>query len=335
MSRRQHLLHRCDPLCGSPLEAAFSRRVARPRLAERRPPATTLSTVPIDVFSDGDPVLRARRRNAIEKYRDDEGFIKEEVKGAPVNEFQKKGLAAVRVSREFPWLLLDIVIFCVETLPISGTTSCVVRFASSPAKIGFFKNIHEHSSTSWPFIPYFITLARNQAMSLAVLRVIRLVRFFRIFKTEPPLQGDFRSWTDAESIRKGSSACSCSSCSSALILFSSAVYFAEADSADKSHFDSSSIGILWLLGDATKLSDFPDSIATSPAQNSDLQIGCGSLLQAQASTPTQASGQASTPITIRLQDSHDCQLRAALPVGAFQREKQVSVLLFGARHARD
>ncbi len=259
--------------------------------------------VPLDVFSEeikfyelGDEV--------IEKYREDEGFIKEEEKPLPENEFQRR----VWLLFEYPEssmparliaifsvsiILLSIVIFCLETLPefkhyrlVNGTepnstaetieeddipkfsepffiieTACIiwftsellVRFASCPEKLGFFKNIMNLIDIV-AIIPYFITLgtviadeskSNNQAMSLAILRVIRLVRVFRIFKLSRHSKGlQILGQTLKASMRElgllifflfiG------------VILFSSAVYFAEADSED-SHFKSIPDAFWWAV----------------------------------------------------------------------------------------
>ena len=263
--------------------------------------------VPLDVFSEeikfyelGDEV--------IEKYREDEGFIKEEEKPLPENEFQRR----VWLLFEYPEssmparliaifsvsiILLSIVIFCLETLPefkhyrivnetegANGTgstmgaveeddipkfsepffiieTACIiwftsellVRFASCPEKLGFFKNIMNLIDIV-AIIPYFITLgtviadeskSNNQAMSLAILRVIRLVRVFRIFKLSRHSKGlQILGQTLKASMRElgllifflfiG------------VILFSSAVYFAEADSED-SHFKSIPDAFWWAV----------------------------------------------------------------------------------------
>jgi potassium voltage-gated channel Shaker-related subfamily A protein len=242
--------------------------------------------VPLDVFSE-EIKFYELGEDAIEKYREDEGYIKEEEKPLPENEFQKKvwllfeypeSSMAARLCAIFSVtiILLSIVIFCLETLPefkhyrlvngtINGTgdtiqeddipkfnepffiieTTCIiwftsellVRFASCPDKLIFFKNIMNLIDIV-AIIPYFITLgtviadeskSNNQAMSLAILRVIRLVRVFRIFKLSRHSKGlQILGQTLKASMRElgllifflfiG------------VILFSSAVYFAEADS---------------------------------------------------------------------------------------------------------
>uniref|UniRef100_A0A3B5LJV2 Ion transport domain-containing protein n=1 Tax=Xiphophorus couchianus TaxID=32473 RepID=A0A3B5LJV2_9TELE len=130
--------------------------------------------------------------------------------------------------------------FIVETLCIIWFSfEFLVRFFACPSKAGFFGNIMNIIDIV-AIIPYFITLgtelaerpedsqAGQQAMSLAILRVIRLVRVFRIFKLSRHSKGlQILGQTLKASMRElgllifflfiG------------VILFSSAVYFAEAD----------------------------------------------------------------------------------------------------------
>ncbi|KAI4889164.1 hypothetical protein NFI96_000953 [Prochilodus magdalenae] len=248
----------------------------------------------------------------MEKFREDEGFIKEEERALPAGDFQRqiwllfeypessgpaRGIAIVSVLV----ILVSIVIFCLETLPefrdndesdardarvsvtplhllhhypenvhanvtdalslsLSGApfsdpffvveTLCIVwfsfellvRFFACPSKATFSKNIMNIIDIV-AIIPYFITLGTElaerqqgngggqQAMSLAILRVIRLVRVFRIFKLSRHSKGlQILGQTLKASMRElgllifflfiG------------VILFSSAVYFAEADDPD-------------------------------------------------------------------------------------------------------
>uniref|UniRef100_A0A4W3IS99 Potassium voltage-gated channel subfamily A member 2-like n=1 Tax=Callorhinchus milii TaxID=7868 RepID=A0A4W3IS99_CALMI len=132
--------------------------------------------------------------------------------------------------------------FITETLCIMWFSfELLVRFFSSPSKPGFFKNIMNIIDIV-AIIPYFITLFTElvhhqsngqQAMSLAILRVIRLVRVFRIFKLSRHSKGlQILGKTLQASLRElgllmfflfiG------------VILFSSAVYFAESDDPDSS-----------------------------------------------------------------------------------------------------
>ncbi|TPP65797.1 Potassium voltage-gated channel protein Shaker [Fasciola gigantica] len=308
--------------------------------------------VPIDVFTEEIHFYEIDE-NAIEKYRDDEGFIREDVKVLPENYFQRKiwllfeypeSSLAARIIAIFSIIviILSIVIFCIETLPnfkhykvvslmdyeytmfgtmmsnysaearqtlatrinngsqladvnfgvdcsftTAGTykdiygclviaeddipaieepffvveTVCIiwftfdllVRFASSPEKITFFKNIMNFIDIV-AIIPYFITLgtmiadesrSQNQAMSLAILRVIRLVRVFRIFKLSRHSKGlQILGQTLKASTRElGLLVFFLLIC---VILFSSAVYFAEIDS-DRTYFRSIPDAFWWAV----------------------------------------------------------------------------------------
>ena len=257
--------------------------------------------VPLDVFSE-EIKFYELGEEVIEKYREDEGFIKEEEKPLPENEFQKRvwllfeypeSSMAARLIAIFSVsiILLSIIIFCLETLPefrhyrvANGTnnksesiedddiprfnepffiieTACIiwftsellVRFASCPDKLAFFKNIMNLIDIV-AIIPYFITLgtviadeskSNNQAMSLAILRVIRLVRVFRIFKLSRHSKGlQILGQTLKASIRELGLLIFFLFIS--VILFSSAVYFAEADS-EKSHFKSIPDAFWWAV----------------------------------------------------------------------------------------
>nr|XP_012788636.1 unnamed protein product [Sorex araneus] len=141
--------------------------------------------------------------------------------------------------------------FLVETLCIVWFTfELLVRFSACPSKPAFFRNVMNIIDLVAIF-PYFITLGTElvqqheqpsgggsgggqngqQAMSLAILRVIRLVRVFRIFKLSRHSKGlQILGKTLQASMRElgllifflfiG------------VILFSSAVYFAETDDDD-------------------------------------------------------------------------------------------------------
>ncbi|XP_053320647.1 potassium voltage-gated channel subfamily A member 2-like [Spea bombifrons] len=244
--------------------------------------------VPVDIFLE-EIKFYELGEDVIEIFRDDEGFIKEEERPLPDNDFQRqvwllfeypessgpaRGIAIVSVLI----ILISIVIFCLETLPefreevrlsgerilINGTRSfkdspftdpfflietlCIiwfsfellVRFFACPSKPAFFKNMMNVIDIV-AIIPYFITLGTElaeqqgsngqQAMSLAILRVIRLVRVFRIFKLSRHSKGlQILGKTLQASMRElgllifflfiG------------VILFSSAVYFAETDDPD-------------------------------------------------------------------------------------------------------
>ncbi|XP_054012207.1 potassium voltage-gated channel protein Shaker isoform X9 [Hylaeus anthracinus] len=256
--------------------------------------------VPLDVFSEEIKFYELGEL-ATNKFREDEGFIKEEEKPLPADEFQRKiwllfeypessqGARVVAIISVFV-ILLSIVIFCLETLPefkhykVFNTTLnvtkieedevpditdpfflietiCIiwftfelsVRFLACPNKLNFFRDVMNFIDII-AIIPYFITLgtvmaengedfdlpkapvspqdkSTNQAMSLAILRVIRLVRVFRIFKLSRHSKGlQILGRTLKASMRElgllifflfiG------------VVLFSSAVYFAEAGTQD-------------------------------------------------------------------------------------------------------
>ncbi|XP_061543501.1 potassium voltage-gated channel subfamily A member 3-like [Phycodurus eques] len=247
--------------------------------------------VPVDIFSEEIRFYQLGE-DAVEKFREDEGFIGEEERVVPKNHFQKqiwllfeypessgpaRGIAIVSVLV----ILISIAIFCTETLPEfrderdrrcaqlapdsnataggpSSATSpfadpffvvetlCIVWFSfellvrlfACPSKTSFSRNIMNVIDVV-AIVPYFITLGTElaetesggggqQATSLAILRVIRLVRVFRIFKLSRHSKGlQILGRTLKASMRElgllifflfiG------------VILFSSAVYFAEAD----------------------------------------------------------------------------------------------------------
>lgn len=126
--------------------------------------------------------------------------------------------------------------FVIETVCIIWFSfELIMRFSSCPSKLHYFRNMMNFIDLI-AIIPYFVTLGTilagsaetNQAMSLAILRVIRLVRVFRIFKLSRHSKGlQILGRTLRASMRElgllifflliG------------VILFSSAVYFAEQD----------------------------------------------------------------------------------------------------------
>ncbi|XP_045556279.1 potassium voltage-gated channel subfamily A member 1-like [Salmo salar] len=257
--------------------------------------------VPLDMFSE-EIKFYELGAEAMEKFREDEGFIREEEKPLPEKEFQRqvwllfeypessgpaRGIAIVSVMV----ILISIVIFCLETLPelkedprgrmetVGNVTfyykpniltdpffivetlciiwfsfELIVRFFACPSKAAFFKNMM-NTIDIVAIIPYFITLGTElaedqegkekpseQAASLAILRVIRLVRVFRIFKLSRHSKGlQILGQTLKASMRElgllifflfiG------------VILFSSAVYFAEAE--EKESFFTSIPDAFW------------------------------------------------------------------------------------------
>ncbi|CAB0005546.1 unnamed protein product [Nesidiocoris tenuis] len=158
--------------------------------------------------------------------------------------------------------------FLIETICIVWFTfELSVRFLACPSKMNFCRDVMNIIDII-AIIPYFITLATvvaeeedlshipkapvspqdkstNQAMSLAILRVIRLVRVFRIFKLSRHSKGlQILGRTLKASMRElgllifflfiG------------VVLFSSAVYFAEAGS-ENSFFKSIPDAFWWAV----------------------------------------------------------------------------------------
>ncbi|KAM9311302.1 potassium voltage-gated channel subfamily A member 1 [Gastrophryne carolinensis] len=256
--------------------------------------------VPLDMFSE-EIKFYELGEEAMEKFREDEGFIKEEERPLPEKEFQRQvwllfeypessGPARIIAIVSVMVILISIVIFCLETLPelkeerlfsrkVDNSTvyyktniftdpffvvetlciiwfsfELVVRFFACPSKPEFFKNIMNFIDIV-AIIPYFITLGteiaeqdgpqKGEATSLAILRVIRLVRVFRIFKLSRHSKGlQILGQTLKASMRElgllifflfiG------------VILFSSAVYFAEAEEGE-SHFSSIPDAFWWAV----------------------------------------------------------------------------------------
>lgn len=145
--------------------------------------------------------------------------------------------------------------FIIETVCIVWFTSeLLVRFAAAPDHVAFFLNAMNIIDLL-AIAPYFITLAtifadegrsNNQAMSLAVLRVIRLVRVFRIFKLSRHSKGlQILGQTIRASMRElGLLVFFLFIC---VILFSSAVYFAESNPSHESHFKSIPDAFWWAV----------------------------------------------------------------------------------------
>ncbi|KAL3058254.1 hypothetical protein OYC64_010431 [Pagothenia borchgrevinki] len=269
------------------------------------------ANVPLDVFAN-EMVFYELGHEAMEQFREDEGFVTEPEVLLPTNELKRqfwllfeypesssaaKSVALVSVFV----IVISIVIFCLETLPvfredsdfhpaltqlINGTqgsgppikdvfayltdpffiveTICIiwfcfevgVRFIVCPSKRDFFNNIM-NTIDIVSIIPYFVTLGTelattpdedlnsSQNMSLAILRIIRLVRVFRIFKLSRHSKGlQILGQTLKASMRElgllifflfiG------------VILFSSAIYFAEVDEPE-THFVSIPDGFWWAV----------------------------------------------------------------------------------------
>lgn len=266
------------------------------------------ANVPVDTFSEEIKYFQLDSE-AIEKFKADEGFVKEKVKDLPTNEFQK----LIWLTFEYPEssfaakvialisvvvITISIVIFCVETLPdfqkfkidknssavfkasspfiivednlpnwkepfflieticiVWFTMEMLIRYSSCPNKMEYFKdvmNIIDFVS----IIPYFITLgslmvatddqhSSGQSSSLTILRVIRLVRVFRIFKLSRHSKGlQILGQTLKSSIKE--LALLVFFLLISVILFSSAIYFVEADESE-SYFRSIPGAFWWAV----------------------------------------------------------------------------------------
>ncbi|XP_024909478.1 potassium voltage-gated channel subfamily A member 1 isoform X2 [Cynoglossus semilaevis] len=188
--------------------------------------------VPFDIFSE-EVKFYELGEEAILKFREDEGFVKEEEKPLPDDEFKRqiwllfeypessspaRGIAVVSVLV----IVISIVIFCLETLP---------EFRDEKEYLQPQHNSTQPDHGFTPFNdPFFIVETGNgqQAMSFAILRIIRLVRVFRIFKLSRHSKGlQILGHTLRASMRE--LALLIFFLVIGVILFSSAVYFAEAD----------------------------------------------------------------------------------------------------------
>ncbi|XP_054998053.1 potassium voltage-gated channel subfamily A member 5 [Sorex araneus] len=166
-------------------------------------------------------------------------------------------LSGPTVAPLLPRTLADPFFIVETTCVVWFTFELLVRFFACPSKAEFSRNIMNIIDVVAIF-PYFITLGTElaerqpgggqngqQAMSLAILRVIRLVRVFRIFKLSRHSKGlQILGKTLQASMRElgllifflfiG------------VILFSSAVYFAEADNQE-THFSSIPDAFWWAV----------------------------------------------------------------------------------------
>uniref|UniRef100_A0A3G2STN1 Voltage-gated potassium channel Kv1.7b n=1 Tax=Petrocephalus soudanensis TaxID=91712 RepID=A0A3G2STN1_9TELE len=239
--------------------------------------------VPLDVFMEelrfyelGDEVIA--------RFREDEGFVKEEPRPLPAGALQRylwmlfehpESSSGARIIAiiSIMVIIVSIAIFCLETMPEfkkeerevhhgsnSSTgghsaadlflepffmveTICIcwfsfelfMRFSCAPSKIHFFKDVMNVIDFV-AIIPYFVTLGTeladtkggSPAATLAIIRVIRLVRVFRIFKLSRHSKGlQILGQTLRASLRE--LALLIFFLFIGVILFSSAVYFAEAD----------------------------------------------------------------------------------------------------------
>ncbi|XP_029542715.1 potassium voltage-gated channel subfamily A member 10-like [Oncorhynchus nerka] len=268
--------------------------------------------VPLEIFAK-EIVFYKLGKEAMEQFREIEGFITEPEPLLPTNEVHKQfwllfeypesSSAARSVALVSVFVIvISIFIFCLETLPefrddvdfittfslgLNGTqegpasvqnnlftyftdpffiveTICIVwfcfelgvRFVVCPSKSDFFHDIM-NTIDIVSIIPYFVTMVTelwttpdtdinsSQNMSLAILRIIRLVRVFRIFKLSRHSKGlQILGQTLKASMRElgllifflfiG------------VILFSSAIYFAEVDEP-QTQFVSIPDGFWWAV----------------------------------------------------------------------------------------
>ncbi|XP_066498294.1 potassium voltage-gated channel subfamily A member 1 [Hoplias malabaricus] len=247
------------------------------------------ANIPLDVFMEE---LRFYElgEDIMARFKEDEGFPKEEPRQLPENELQKKlwmlfehpessGGARIIAIISVMVIVVSILIFCLETLPefrterepkeqqssntnSTGTqhtapspfqdpfflveTMCIcwfsfellMRFSCSPSKMHFFKDVM-NVIDFFAIIPYFVTVGTELAKSkgggtstsLAIIRVIRLVRVFRIFKLSRHSKGlQILGQTLKASLRE--LALLIFFLFIGVIIFSSAVYFAEVDNPD-------------------------------------------------------------------------------------------------------
>ena len=189
---------------------------------------------------------------------------------------ESSGLARMVAILSVTIILLSIVIFCLETMPefkayeeqaqynnpffiietlcvIWFTLELICRFSSSPCKWAFVRDLM-NAFDFVAILPYFIenfsllvgsSSENNKTMSLAIIRVIRLVRVFRIFKLSRHSTGlQILGRTLRASMRE--LGLLIFFLGIGVVVFSSAVYFAEVDS-DVSNFSSIPDAFWWAV----------------------------------------------------------------------------------------
>ena len=189
---------------------------------------------------------------------------------------ESSGLARMVAILSVTIILLSIVIFCLETMPefkvyqdeaalnnpffiieticvIWFTMELICRFSSSPCKWTFVRDLM-NAFDFLAILPYFIenfsrlvgnSSDNNKTMSLAIIRVIRLVRVFRIFKLSRHSTGlQILGRTLRASMRE--LGLLIFFLGIGVVVFSSAVYFAEVDS-DVSNFSSIPDAFWWAV----------------------------------------------------------------------------------------
>lgn len=143
--------------------------------------------------------------------------------------------------------------FIVETICICWFSfELIMRFISAPSKTLFFKDVM-NVIDFFAILPFFVTLGTELAkdkgtqpsVSLALIRIIRLVRVFRIFKLSRHSKGlQILGQTLKASLRE--LALLIFFLFIGVIIFSSAVYFAEVDS-DGTYFTSIPEAFWWAV----------------------------------------------------------------------------------------
>ena len=222
-----------------------------------RPP-----TIPMRLFAEDVRFFQLGDK-AFMKLQKEEGYIQDAERPLPINNLQRKiwelfeypdtSLAArILAIWSVAVIVVSITVFCVETLPqyekkdtgnideqqpwVSFEIGCIawftfeylVRLFASPSKWNFLKSFLNLIDVA-AILPYYITLPMNEANAapLSVLRVIRLVRVFRIFKLSRHSVGlRILGHTLKESSRE--LAMLIFFLILGIILFSSAMYYAEA-----------------------------------------------------------------------------------------------------------
>ncbi|KAE8284297.1 Potassium voltage-gated channel subfamily A member 3 [Larimichthys crocea] len=220
------------------------------------------ANIPLDIFMD-ELMFYELGEEIMNRFKEDEGFPKEEEAPLPSNEIQKRlwmlfehpesssGARIIAIISVMV-IVVSILIFCLETLPDFRTEKetreeYFYKYHSQAKNVSVNMPL-PHNVFHDPFflveticiccaiLPYFVTLGTelakdndaSPATSLAIIRVIRLVRVFRIFKLSRHSKGlQILGQTLRASMRElgllifflfiG------------VILFSSAIYFAEAD----------------------------------------------------------------------------------------------------------
>ncbi|CAL9692839.1 unnamed protein product [Knipowitschia caucasica] len=266
------------------------------------------ANVPLDMFMEE---LRFYElgQDVIDRFKEDEGFAKEEERALPQGELQRRlwmlfeypessGGARIIAIISVMVIVVSILIFCLETLPefrlekeqrekyrevphptIANQTikqppqfspfqdpfflveticicwfSCElgVRFFCAPSKLLFCKDVMNVIDL-FAIVPYFVTIGTElgkdpttqPSVSLALIRVIRLVRVFRIFKLSRHSKGlQILGQTLKASLRE--LALLIFFLFIGVILFSSAVYFAEVD-RDETKFTSIPEAFWWAV----------------------------------------------------------------------------------------